>query len=135
MSTDKPQKTSDELAKERTDLAYERTALASDRTLMAWIRTAVSLVSFGFTIYKFLHDVRVSEKLPVQETLFTPRIVGMTLIAMGFTGLLFAFFQYKLDMKRLKELSDSIPKSFTPFFAMLVLLFALILFFAALYRQ
>lgn len=36
-----------------TKLAFERTNLAHERTLMAWVRTATSLISFGFTIYKF----------------------------------------------------------------------------------
>jgi putative membrane protein len=36
-----------------TRLAIDRTRLAHERTLMAWVRTAVSLISFGFTIYKF----------------------------------------------------------------------------------
>ena len=36
-----------------TRLAADRTWLADERTLMAWIRTATSLISFGFTIYKF----------------------------------------------------------------------------------
>ncbi len=38
-----------------TRLALDRTALAHERTLMAWVQTAVSLISFGFTIYKFFH--------------------------------------------------------------------------------
>ena len=36
-----------------TRLAVTRTRLAHERTLMAWVRTAASLISFGFTIYKF----------------------------------------------------------------------------------
>ena len=36
-----------------TELAVERSRLASERTLMAWIRTSLSMISFGFTIYKF----------------------------------------------------------------------------------
>ena len=36
-----------------TRLAVDRTRLAYERTLMAWIRTAVSMITFGFTIYKF----------------------------------------------------------------------------------
>ena len=36
-----------------TRLAVDRTRLAYERTLMAWVRTAASLISFGFTSYKF----------------------------------------------------------------------------------
>ena len=36
-----------------TMLAFERTRLAHERTLIAWLRTAISMISFGFTIYKF----------------------------------------------------------------------------------
>ena len=36
-----------------TRLAVERTRLAHERTLMAWVRTATSLISFGFTLFKF----------------------------------------------------------------------------------
>ena len=38
-------------------LAIDRTRLAAERSLMAWIRTALSMIAFGFTIYKFLQDV------------------------------------------------------------------------------
>lgn len=41
-----------------TQLAVERTRLAHERTLMAWVRTAASLISFGFTIYKFFQYMR-----------------------------------------------------------------------------
>ena len=36
-----------------TKLAVDRTWLAHERTMLAWVRTAASLISFGFTIYKF----------------------------------------------------------------------------------
>lgn len=32
-------------------LALDRNKLAAERTLMAWVRTALSLITFGFTIY------------------------------------------------------------------------------------
>jgi uncharacterized membrane protein YidH (DUF202 family) len=38
---------------EATELAVERTWLAYERTLMAWVRTATSMISVGFSIYKF----------------------------------------------------------------------------------
>jgi uncharacterized membrane protein YidH (DUF202 family) len=46
--------TANELSQERTALATDRTLMAADRSLMAWIRTALSMISFGFTIYKLL---------------------------------------------------------------------------------
>ncbi len=127
-------KDANELAVERTDLAYERTALANDRTLMAWIRTAVSLVSFGFTLYKFLHEVREAAHLQTSGSVFTPRIVGMVLIGLGFLGVFFAYIQYRMDMKRLENLTKQLPRSFTPYFAIMILIFSLLLFFAALFR-
>ena len=36
--------------------------MAADRTLMAWIRTTLSMISFGFTIYKFLQAMFESGK-------------------------------------------------------------------------
>ena len=36
------------------DLGELRTIMAADRTLMAWVRTSLSMLSFGFTIYKVL---------------------------------------------------------------------------------
>ena len=38
-------------------LAVERTVMAVDRTLMAWVRTSLSLIGFGFTIYKVIAAV------------------------------------------------------------------------------
>jgi len=47
-----------------TKLAIERTRLAHERTLMAWVRTATSLISFGFTVYKFVQYLRESQGAP-----------------------------------------------------------------------
>ena len=61
-----------------TDLAFERTVLAENRTLMAWVRTAISLISFGFTIYKFFQ-----EHTQASHRFLTPRRVGMIMILFG----------------------------------------------------
>ena len=42
-------------------LATERTRMAADRTLMGWIRTALSMIGFGFTIFKFLESIQSRE--------------------------------------------------------------------------
>jgi hypothetical protein len=54
-----------------TLLATDRTRLAHDRTLMAWVRTATSLISFGFTIYKFFQYMQ-EKGTPSQHRLFGP---------------------------------------------------------------
>ena len=45
-----------------TKLAYDRTRLAYERTLMAWVRTGTSLITFGFTIYKFFEEFQKAGK-------------------------------------------------------------------------
>jgi putative membrane protein len=58
----------------RHDLGAMRTMMAADRTLMAWIRTTLSLLSFGFAIYKVLQEFEQQGKpLPHENT---PRNVG-----------------------------------------------------------
>ena len=116
-----------------TDLAFERTMLAYERTLMAWIRTAISLISFGFTIYKFFKEWRKDEQ-PVQ-TFFTPRIVGMTMILFGLVGLLFASVQHFTAVKKLRKDYPAIQRSLSAVLAILILMFGLALFLAALFRQ
>lgn len=116
-----------------TDLAFERTMLAYERTLMAWVRTAVSLISFGFTIYKFFQEWRKTE--PVVQSLFTPRIVGMIMIMFGLIGLLFAEIQHVQAINKLKRDYPKAQRSLTSVLAILILMFGLALFLAALFRQ
>jgi putative membrane protein len=65
------------------DLGYERTRMAADRTLMAWIRTSVSMISFGFTIYKFFQYLRESDVLTRELPHFGARNLGLALVAIG----------------------------------------------------
>ena len=116
-----------------TDLAFERTMLAYERTLMAWIRTAISLISFGFTIYKFFQEWRKSEQ-PVQSV-FTPRIVGMMMILFGLIGLLFAEIQHASAIKKLRRDYPKVERSLSSVLAVLILMFGLALFLAVLFRQ
>ena len=69
-----------------TRLAADRTWLADERTLMAWIRTATSLISFGFTIYKFF-EFEAGEGVRAHR-LLSPRAFGTIMIATGLAALL-----------------------------------------------
>ena len=82
-----------------TDLAFERTRMAAERTLIAWIRTALSMISFGFTIYKFLQAMQESQKVPIRPN--GPRNLGLTLIALGTIGLIVACIQHRSLLKQL----------------------------------
>ena len=46
------------------DMSRMRTLMAADRTLMAWVRTALSMISFGFTIFKFFQYLYESASKP-----------------------------------------------------------------------
>jgi len=121
------------LALSNTDLAFERTALAYERTLMAWVRTAVSMISFGFTIYKFFQEMRKAVNVPQQ--LFTPRVVGMVMIGFGLLTLLLAQVQHHLALKKLKRDYPQLQRSLSSVLSVLVLLFGLTLFLGTLFRQ
>jgi putative membrane protein len=45
-----------------TRLAYSRTRAAYERTMMSWIRTATSLITFGFSVYKFFQFEKPTER-------------------------------------------------------------------------
>ena len=91
------------LADERTGLAVDRTRLAHERTLMAWVRTATSLISFGFTIYKFFQGMQDAEKVKVVHRLFGPREFGIAMISLGVGALILATIQHRAEMKSLAE--------------------------------
>ncbi len=114
------------------DLAFERTVLGENRTLMAWIRTAISLISFGFTIYKFFHE---TVKTRSAEQFLTPRITGMIMIGFGLLALFWGLAEHNSMMKKLRKSYPTIEKSKAGVLAILILFFGLALFLAALFRQ
>jgi putative membrane protein len=101
-------RSSNELAQQRTDLAEDRTELASmrtvmaaDRSLMAWIRTGLSMISFGFTIYKALNAFeQAGGNLPRDQA---PRNVGLFLTALGTVAILMGTVEYWHTLAELKQ--------------------------------
>jgi putative membrane protein len=93
-----------------TRLALDRTVMASERTLMAWVRTSISLMGFGFTIYKFLEGFSAQRGgAPGRE----PRTVGLILIGMGLIAMLFAILQHGRFMHQIGERLRPFPLLFT----------------------
>jgi putative membrane protein len=121
--------TKTDLSGDRTDLAVERTVMAASRTLMGWIRTALSLISFGFTIYKILQGVAAELKIGLFKQQ-DPRRLGLVLIGLGTASVVIGAIDYYKTLKRLNKMSDRdySPFNFTFSVGMLIGLLGLFLF-------
>jgi putative membrane protein len=118
-----------------TALAVDRTRLAHERTLMAWIRTATSMISFGFTIYKFFQYRQEKEGILLSQHLFGPRGFAMLIIAMGLVSLFLATIAHHREMKMLEQQYGKMPRSFASLIAALTSGFGLLVFIAVIFRQ
>ena len=123
----------DDLAQTRTDLAVERTTMAADRSLMAWIRTALSMIGFGFTIYKFLQYLR-DEVAAVTLRQQLPRNLGLFLIGLGTASVIFGCIQYFRTMKDMGKQYEHTLGRFPIFVAALIGLLGLFLFITMILR-
>ena len=84
---------------------------------MAWIRTSMSLIAFGFTIYKFFEYLATSERR--REPILSPWVVGMVMIVVGLTGLALAWIQNRQQMKALEAEAGPMPYSIAGIIAFL----------------
>ena len=123
------------LAEERTDLALHRTIIASERTLMAWVRTALSMIGFGFTIYKFFQylpqDIAAGNVRRPQA----PRNMGMTLIALGTLALVAAAWQHRSFLNEVGASQKRHVWSISFVVAIFVVLIGVIAFYGVLLRS
>ena len=94
-----------------TRLAIDRTRLAYERTLMAWVRTAVSMITFGFTIYKFFEFELKDRPMPSGSVL-SPHEFGLVMITIGLVALLLSTAQHRQSMRALRtEYGKTLPAS------------------------
>ena len=115
-----------------TDLAIDRTWLAHERTLMAWVRTATSMISFGFTIYKFF-QFEVGKGSPVTRGILSPRDFALIMVSIGLVALLMSTISHRKEVRRLSaELHGR--RSMAEVVAVLVSMFGFLVLFSALFR-
>jgi putative membrane protein len=108
-------------------LALDRTRLAAERTLMAWVRTALSMIGFGFTIYKFLQVVQEQSTLPVLRPQ-APRNLGLTLVGIGTFAVIIACVQHWQYIAKLRPDQPYKPWDLTFIVACLIALLGLLMF-------
>ena len=114
-----------------TRLAFDRTRLAHDRTMLAWVRTATSLITFGFSFYKFFQfDVKAP-----QATLIGPREFALIMISIGLLSLVFATINHRRERTALKEMNPEVPRSQAAAVAGLVAILGILVFTTVLFQQ
>ena len=115
-------------------LALERTVLSHERTLMGWIRTSTSLITFGFTIYKFF-QLELQGRPPLQGAI-GPRQFAVLMICIGLFSLLVAAVQFRAYRNELRRWYPAqAPLSLVGVVATLVSLLGLLALVAVLFRM
>ena len=82
------------------NLPVMNTLMAADRTLMSWTRTSLSLLSFGFTIFKILQALQDEGKLVRSDV---PRDAGLFLTAMGTFAMVMGTLEYWQTLRVLDQ--------------------------------
>jgi putative membrane protein len=119
-----------------TKLAVDRTRLAHDRTLMAWVRTATSLISFGFTLYKFFEYLRESPQSAGHGGSIGPRGFALVMILIGLTALVAATVEHRRSMQALRaEYGVVVPYSLATVMAGLIAGLGILGLLAVAFRQ
>jgi putative membrane protein len=92
---------------ESTRLAITRTHLAAERTLMSWVRTGFAMISFGFTIGKFLQYL--SKQPAGTELRGDIRLMPAVLIVLGLISLFLGVYEFRRTHAALAETSGERP--------------------------
>lgn len=123
-------------ANDSTDMAVLRTVMAADRSLMAWVRTGLSLISFGFTIYKFLEytaqQLLASGKVPVSVS--SPRLMGLFMIGVGILSLALGTVENVTIIRCLRERHEFKHTRYALLMSAIITIFGIVLFIGILLR-
>jgi putative membrane protein len=92
-----------------TLLAIERTRVAYERTMMAWVRTGTSLITFGFSVYKFF-QLGAPAQAAAQSPIGT-RAFALGLLVLGLLSLVLGTVEHARDLRSLRKLHPDLPRS------------------------
>ena len=116
-----------------TKLAFDRTRVAFDRTMMAWIRTATSLITFGFSVYKFF-QLEMERNMPNNPPI-GPREFSLLMVVVGLISLMVGTVEHRRNMQSLLSQYPEMPRSRTGLIATLLSLLGVLALTAVIFRQ
>jgi putative membrane protein len=116
-----------------TRLAFDRTRVAYERTMMAWIRTATSLITFGFSIYKFFQIEALTAGQ--QNRLIGPRGFAFILVSIGLFSLILATLEHRQNIRTLGEQYAGRLRSLAVLVAGLISILGVLALVAIIFRQ
>jgi putative membrane protein len=100
--------------------------------MMSWIRTATSLITFGFTIYKFF-QIEAPPRTPVR--LIGPRGFAGMLVSIGLVSLVLGAFEYRNNIGALGGQHPGRQRSLAVLTAALVFIVGILGLLAVIFRQ
>ena len=116
-----------------TRLAFDRTWVAYERTMLAWVRTATSLITFGFSVYKFFEILR--QDSPSTNYLMGARQFGILLVSIGLASLVLATLEYRQNIRRLGTEYQLRPHSLAVIVAALLSILGIVAMGLMIFRQ
>ncbi len=116
-----------------TRLDFERTRTAYEGTMMSWIRTSTSLITFGFSIYKFFQIEAPSEKQ--QNYLVGPCGFALALVGIGLFSLLLATIENRRNIRALGAQYASKRRSLSVLVAALISILGILALLAMIFRE
>jgi putative membrane protein len=116
-----------------TRLAFDRTRVAFDRTMRAWIRTATSLITFGFTIFKFFQLELGGARQ--DKHLIGPREFALSMVGIGLVSLVLGAMEHRQNLRSLKAQCPDIPRSRIGVLAALIAALGILALIAVILRK
>jgi len=116
-----------------TRIAYESMRASYERIMMSWIGTATSLITFGFSIYKFFQIEAPSERQ--QNYLIGPREFALGLVSIGLFSLLLATLENRQNIRALGAQYGTKRRSLAVVVAVLISILGIFALFAMIFRE
>jgi putative membrane protein len=113
-----------------TRLAIDRTRVAYDGTAQSLIRTGTSMITFGFSVYKFFQiEPRVSGRM------IGPHEFAVIMVGAGLASLIAGACEHQLNLRALRAIYPTMRRSATSLITVLLSVLGVLVLLAVIFRQ